>query len=129
MDKEKLTKTAQKLLDTLKKYKYAALVLVIGLALLLIPFGTEEKETPQPEEELVRRELEHTINALLGQLSERQQRLLRLRFGMEDDVCYSLEAIGKMLGVSKERARQIEHQALDKLQQLGEGLGLEDFLN
>ena len=89
----------------------------------------EDLQAPQPEEELVRRELEHAINALLGQLSERQRLLLRLRFGMEDDTCYSLEAIGKMLGVSKERARQIEHQALTKLQQLGEGLGLEDFLN
>ena len=89
----------------------------------------EDLQAPQPEEELVRRELEQTMNALLGQLPERQQLLLRLRFGMEDDTCYSLETIGKMLGVSKERARQIEHQALTKLQQLGAGLGLEDFLN
>ena len=89
----------------------------------------EDLQAPHPEEELVRRELEHAMNVLLGQLSERQRLLLRLRFGMEDDTCYSLEAIGKMLGVSKERARQIEHQALDKLQQLGAGLGLEDFLN
>ena len=47
---------------------------------------------------------------------------------MEDDTCYSLEAIGEKLGVSKERARQIERQAMEKLQQLGTGLGLEDFL-
>ena len=68
------------------------------------------------------------MDALLGQLPERQRRLLQLRFGMEDDTCYSLEAIGEKLGVSKERARQIEHQAMEKLQQLGTGLGLEDFL-
>jgi RNA polymerase sigma factor (sigma-70 family) len=73
--------------------------------------------------------LEHTINALLEQLPQRQQLLLRLRFGMEDDTCYSLEAIGEKLGVSKERARQLEHQAMDKLQTLGAGLGLEDFLS
>lgn len=89
----------------------------------------EDLQAPQPQEALVRRELEHTLDALLGQLPERQRILLRLRFGMEDDICYSLEAIGKMLGVSKERARQIEHQAIDKLQQLGAGLGLEDFLS
>ncbi len=89
----------------------------------------EDLQAPQPQEELVRRELEYTINALLGQLPERQQRLLRLRFGMEDACCYSLEAIGEKLGVSKERARQIEHQAMDKLQQLSAGLGLEDFLS
>lgn len=89
----------------------------------------EDLQAPQPQEALVRQELEHTINALLEQLPERQQLLLRLRFGMEDDTCYSLEAIGEKLGVSKERARQLERQAMDKLQTLGAGLGLEDFLS
>lgn len=88
----------------------------------------EDLQAPQPQEELVRRELEHTMDVLLGQLNERQRLLLRLRFGMEDGTCYSLEAIGEKLGVSKERARQIEHQAMTKLQELGTGLGLEDFL-
>ena len=92
-------------------------------------FLLEDLQAPQPQEELVRRELEQTIEALLGMLDSRQQQLVRLRFGMEDDTCYSLEVIGKKLGVSKERARQIEHQAMEKLQQLGAGLGLEDFLN
>ena len=68
------------------------------------------------------------MDALLSQLPERQQELLRLRFGMEDGTCWRLEAIGERLGISKERARQIEHQAMDKLQHLGTGLGLEDFL-
>ena len=88
----------------------------------------EDLQAPQPQEALVRRELEHTMDALLGQLPERQQELLRLRFGMEDGTCWRLEAIGERLGVSKERARQLERQAMDKLQQLGAGLGLEDFL-
>lgn len=88
----------------------------------------EDLQAPQPQEELVRRELEQTMNALLGQLPERQQQVLRLRFGMADGTCYKLETIGEKLGVSKERARQIEHQAMEKLQQLGTGLGLEDFL-
>ena len=88
----------------------------------------EDLQAPQPQEALVRRELEHTMDALLSQLSERQQELLRLRFGMEDGACWRLEAIGERLGVSKERARQLERQAIDKLQQLGAGLGLEDFL-
>ena len=57
----------------------------------------EDLQAPQPQEELVRRELERTINALLGQLTERQQRVLRLRFGMEDGKCHSLEAIGEKL--------------------------------
>ena len=48
---------------------------------------------------------------------------------MEDGRCYSLEEISKILAVSKERVRQIEKQAMDKLHIMGTGLGLEDFLN
>ena len=88
----------------------------------------EDIRAPQPQEELVRRELERMLRQLLSALNERQSRVLRLRTGMEDGVCHSLEQVGKLLGVSKERARQIERQAIDKLQQLGAGMGLEEFL-
>ena len=88
----------------------------------------EDLQTPQPHEELVRRELKVTLDTLLATLTERQQQVLRLHYGMADGVCYSLEQIGKRLGISKERARQIEHQARKKLQEQGTGLGLEDFL-
>ena len=89
----------------------------------------EDIQAPQPYEELVRRELERTIQMLLSTLNDRQQRILRLHFGMEDGTCHSLEDIGRMLNISKERVRQIERQAMDKLQKNGESLGLEDFLN
>ncbi len=89
----------------------------------------EDSQAPQPQEEFVRRELKRMLDGLLGELTQRQQQVLRMRFGMDDGACCSLEQIGRELGISKERARQIEHQAMDRLQKLGEGLGLEDFLN
>lgn len=93
------------------------------LAMLL-----EDVQAPQPEEEMIRRELAQILEGLLAQLNERQQQILRLRFGMDDGVCRSFEEIGSVLGISKERARQVAKQAMDKLQKLGTSLGLEDFL-
>ena len=87
-----------------------------------------DTQTLQPQEELVRQELSHTMELLLSALNPRQRQILRLRFGMESDTCHSLAEIGKILGISKERARQLEQQALAKLRELGADLGLEDFL-
>ena len=88
----------------------------------------EDLHTPQPQEAMVRRELEGTMEGLLSCLNERQRTILRLHFGMADGTCYSLTEISKRLNISKERVRQIEKQAMEKLQKLGASLGLEDFL-
>ena len=89
----------------------------------------ENVQAAQPYEELVRQELTDTIEHLLMALNERQQQILRLHFGMVDGTCHSLEQISKRMGVSKERVRQIEQQAIAKLQNLGSSMGLEDFLS
>ena len=86
-------------------------------------------EGAEPQEELVRQELASLMDGLLDQLNPRQRQILRLRFGMEDGVCYTLEEIGKMIGISKERVRQVEKQAIERLKCLGADLGLEDFLD
>ena len=89
----------------------------------------EDVFSRKPYEELVHEELLHTMEGLMEALNDRQQQILRLHFGLEDGICHSLEEIGTMLGISKERARQIEKQAMEKLQKLGTDIGLEDFLN
>lgn len=89
----------------------------------------EDIHAPQPQEQLVREELNRTMEMLLSMLDERQRLVLRLHFGMEDNKCHSLEEIGNRLGISKERARQIKQQAMEKLKKCGASMGLEDFLN
>ena len=88
----------------------------------------EDLQAPEPQQELVRRELKNTMDALLAKLTPQQQRVLSLRFGLDSGICLSFAQIGEVLGISRQRARQIEGEALDKLKKLGADLGLEDFL-
>ena len=88
----------------------------------------QDIHAPEPQEELVRKELEQNMQSLLAQLTQRQQQVISLRFGFTDGTCYTFEAIGQKLGISKERARQIESEAVQKLQKRSVGLGLEEFL-
>ena len=73
----------------------------------------ENSEAPLHEAE--RQELRELVNAALTPLNEREQRVLRLRFGIEDGIDHTLEGIGKILGLTRERIRQIEGSALRKL--------------
>lgn len=88
----------------------------------------EDLLAPQPFEELVRTQMVNTLDSLLSKLDPRQEMVIRLHYGMDDGVCMSFEQIRQKLGVSKERTRQIEQQALQKLRDMGADLGLEDFL-
>ena len=130
---EQLAESCQMPLEKVKKY----LSLSPEVCSLDAPAGEEEltlgtvladASSAQPYEELVRSELSHTMDTLLAMLTPRQQEVLRLRFGMDDGVCRSLEETGALLGISKERARQVEKQAMEKLQKYGADMGLEDFL-
>ena len=91
-------------------------------------FLLENIQAQQPYEELVRQELDQTLGELMSSLDPRQQLVLRLRYGLDDGICRSYEQIAQQLGVSKERARQIEKQAMHQLQKRGSAVGLEEFL-
>lgn len=60
----------------------------------------------KPESELVREQLSQALSRLLDGLTPRQQQILRLHYGLEDDTCHSLEEIARRLGISKERVRR-----------------------
>ena len=89
----------------------------------------EDTSIPQPLAQLAREEMSRTLEKLLSMLTDRQRQVLRLRFGMVDGAKHSYDSIGQMLEISKERVRQIERQAIEKLQKLGASMGLEDFLD
>ena len=68
------------------------------------------------------------ISEALGHLSDRDQDILRLRLGLDDDKVRTCREIGEKYGVTEERIRQIEHKALAKLRRLDATHLLEDYL-
>lgn len=89
----------------------------------------QDLQAPQPQEEVVRRELKNTLETILSQLTPRQQQVLRLHYGLEDGKMHSLQSVADKLDISKERVRQIENQARNRMKAIGADFGLEDFLS
>ncbi|NPA52198.1 MAG: RNA polymerase sigma factor RpoD [Aquificae bacterium] len=75
----------------------------------------EDKSVMSPEKYVLRQALRAQLEEVLSTLSEREEQVLRYRFGLEDDTEYTLEQVGKKFGVTRERIRQIEAKALRKL--------------
>jgi len=74
-----------------------------------------DEKSPSPSESLLEKDLTSHIRKLLSGLSPREEKILRLRFGIGEDGEYTLEEIGRQFGLSRERIRQIEAKAIDRL--------------
>lgn len=75
----------------------------------------EDTETVMPHQVASRKLLKSHVGEVLNELSPREQKILKIRFGLEDGVTHTLEEVGKEFGVTRERIRQIEAKALDKI--------------
>ena len=77
----------------------------------------EDKKTISPTQVASRKLLRKRLNEILYDLSPREQRILEMRFGLKDSITHTLEEVGKEFGVTRERIRQIEAKALEKMRQ------------
>ncbi len=103
------------------------------------PIGDEEDSTlsdfipdeknATPSQLAARAFLRDLIREILVDLTEREQNILRMRFGLDDGVNHTLEEVGKVFGVTRERIRQIEAKALEKIREHGKAKALEGFEN
>ena len=75
----------------------------------------EDKSEPTPEEAMNILARQEEVKELLEKLGDRERQVIRLRYGLEDGRTHTLEEIGDMLGVTRERVRQIEARAMEKL--------------
>ncbi|MGA0197580.1 MAG: sigma-70 family RNA polymerase sigma factor, partial [Prochlorotrichaceae cyanobacterium] len=82
-----------------------------------------------PEDNLINESLQKEIQYLLADLTERERDVIQLRFGLRDGQYYSLAEIGRVLTLSRERVRQIESKALQKLRQPSRRNRVRDYLD
>jgi RNA polymerase primary sigma factor len=88
----------------------------------------EDKTSPSPEDTVIHRNLREQIELALDSLTEREAEVLKLRFGLKDGKEHTLEEVGDIFKVTRERIRQIEAKSLRKLDSLGKTGKLRSFL-
>ncbi|PJF42596.1 MAG: RNA polymerase subunit sigma-70 [Candidatus Thermofonsia Clade 1 bacterium] len=88
-----------------------------------------DTESELPEQATSRQLLTETIERLLNMLPQREAEILRLRYGFEDGENRSMAQIGEIMGYSRERIRQLQHEALHKLRMLDRNLKLAEYLD
>lgn len=88
----------------------------------------EDVNSPAPAEEVATNLLHEHLKIALDRLPPREAQILRLRYGLEDGRVYTLEEVGQAIGVTRERVRQLEAQALNRLRQSSAHVILRDYL-
>ncbi|MCL6512103.1 MAG: sigma-70 family RNA polymerase sigma factor [Anaerolineae bacterium] len=88
----------------------------------------EDENTPSPAQTVYEELLKTKIEEVLSTLTPREQRILRLRFGLVNGKCYTLEEVGQKFGLTRERIRQIEARALRRLRHPRRSRHLKDYL-
>lgn len=88
----------------------------------------EDEDTISPEESATNQLLKEHVKDMLGSLTEREQKILKLRFGLEDGKSHTLEEVGQEFSVTRERIRQIEAKALAKLRKHKDSKRLHDYI-
>jgi RNA polymerase primary sigma factor len=88
----------------------------------------EDVNSPAPAEEVATHLLQEQIQHALDKLPPREAQILRLRYGLADGRVYTLEEVGQNIGVTRERVRQLEAQALNRLRQSSAHVILRDYL-
>lgn len=89
----------------------------------------EGDNSTQPEEATAQSLLLYAIENLMTALPPREARIISLHYGFEDGVSHSMAQIGKVMGYSRERIRQLQHEALRKLRRMQKEHGLADWLD
>jgi RNA polymerase sigma factor (sigma-70 family) len=87
----------------------------------------EDDQAPRPDELLAEDQLQRCLSDCLASLTEREAFILRLRYGLESEQPHTLQEIADMLRLSRERVRQLERQAFEKLRQPHRSAMLADF--
>jgi len=88
----------------------------------------EDEDTISPEESATNQLLKEQVKDMLGALTEREQKIIKLRFGLEDGKQHTLEEVGQEFSVTRERIRQIEAKALAKLRKHKDARKLHDYI-
>ncbi|TAH34071.1 RNA polymerase sigma factor RpoD [Candidatus Saccharibacteria bacterium] len=88
----------------------------------------EDEDTITPEESATGQLLKEQVKVMLSALTEREQKILKLRFGLEDGKQHTLEEVGQEFSVTRERIRQIEAKALAKLRKHKDARKLHDYI-